>query len=249
MSLPPHSFAKTRGPKGLDRLLELQELDLSIDRLHSRHATLEAGEDLRTARERLGEAEARLGELRLQISEVAVAQRRLENDVDSMSQKLEAERKRLYDGSVANVRELQSIEHEVENIVKRRTRMEDELLERMEQREELDSKLPAVEADVAETRARVAEIEEGSGRELVEIERALEARAREREALLPAFDQELLQLYEDLRPQKKGVAAAALEDGICGGCHQKLSPVYLDRMKRDEGVKRCEYCRRILVPA
>ena len=56
-----------------------------------------------------------------------------------------------------------------------------------------------------------------------------------------------LELYEDLRPQKKGVAAVALIDGVCQGCHEQLSSVYVDRLKRVEGPKRCEHCRRILV--
>ena len=61
------------------------------------------------------------------------------------------------------------------------------------------------------------------------------------------FDPELLELYDDLRKQKKGVGVAALVDGVCQGCHEKLSAVELDRIKHTEDVPRCEYCRRILV--
>src|SRR6266508_1193989 len=51
--------------RGMDRLLQLQELDLSIDRVTARLRELEVGEDVRSIRTALGEAEARLGELRL----------------------------------------------------------------------------------------------------------------------------------------------------------------------------------------
>ena len=61
------------------------------------------------------------------------------------------------------------------------------------------------------------------------------------------IDPEVLDLYEDLRKQKKGIGAAALVDGVCLGCHEQLSAMELDKLKRSEGVKRCEYCRRILV--
>ena len=54
--------------------------------------------------------------------------------------------------------------------------------------------------------------------------------------------------YEDLLRQKKGVGAAALIDGVCQGCHQKLSALELSHLKSQD-VKRCEYCRRILIPA
>lgn len=234
-------------PKGAGRILELQELDLSIDRLNARRELLESGEDLRTARSRLAAAESRLGELKLSIDEVARDQRRLEQDVDSLDRKIEAENKRLIDGTVANPKELQSIQAEVQNLRGRKGRMEDQLIELMERREDLDSSLGPIEAEVAEHRDRVAEIEESQVSELAEIEQALRERTAERERLLPAFDEELLELYTDLRRQKKGVGAVALIDSVCQGCHQKLSPMYLERLKRTEGIRRCEYCRRILV--
>jgi predicted nucleic acid-binding Zn-ribbon protein len=234
-------------PRGLDRLLDLQELDIAIDRLHVRLATLEAGDEVQSLRRKVQEEEGRLGELKLALDAVAREQKRLEGDVDSMEQKIEAERKRMFDGSVANPKELQSIAAEVESLQHRKSRTEDGVIEKMEQHEELEGRLGPIEAEVASARQRAGEIEETSGRELVEIEQDLKAREEKREALAREIDEDLLDLYEDLRRSKKGVGAAALVDGVCQGCHQKLSPVYLDRLKRDEGIRRCEYCRRILV--
>jgi predicted nucleic acid-binding Zn-ribbon protein len=84
-------------------------------------------------------------------------------------------------------------------------------------------------------------------RDRSDVANGLTDRRAERRALAPAVDDELLELYEDLRSSKKGVGAARLVDGVCQGCHQKLSAVELDHIKRSEGVRRCEYCRRILV--
>jgi uncharacterized protein len=246
MDTPPEPD-KPGPPRGLVRLLELQELDLSIDRLVSRLKELEGGEDLRSARTSLSQSEARLGELRLAIDAVGKEQGRLEGDVDLLQRKIEGERRRLIDGSVANPRELQAIEAEVRNLEGRRSRAEDLLLEQMERWEDMQGRLQPLEGEEAEARKRLTEIEEGSARELVEIEQALAGRRAERELLLPVYDPELLDLYEDLRRQKRGVAAAALVDGVCQACHQELSPMYLDRLKRSEGIRRCEYCRRILI--
>jgi len=234
-------------PRGLDRLLDLQVLDVAIDRLHARLATLETGEEVKDLRRKVQEEEGRLGELKLSLDAVAREQTRLEGDVDSMEQKIEAERKRMYDGSVVNPKELQSIAAEVESLRHRKSRTEDGVIEKMEQREELEGRLGSIEADVATARQRLEQIEETSGHELVEIEQELRARTEKREALAREIDEDLLDLYEDLRRSKKGVGAAALADGVCQGCHQKLSAVYLDRLKRDEGIRRCEYCRRILI--
>ncbi len=233
--------------RGLDRLLELQEIDLSIARLEARRSELEVGDQLRAARDRVIDAEARMGELQLALDSVANEQRRLENDIDSLQRKIDAERARLYDGSVANAKELQSIEAEVGSLRARKSRLEDELIDQMERREDMETRLKPLEAEAAEARERLAEIEEGSAREFVEVEKALGERNAEREAMLPAFGQDVLDLYDDLRLQKKGIGAAALVDGVCQACHQKLSPMYVDRMKREQGIRRCEYCRRILI--
>ena len=228
-------------------LLDLQELDLSIDRMTARLRQLEGQGELRAARAELSQAEARLGELRLAMEAIGLEQRRLEGDIEVLDRRIEAERRRLFDGSVANPKELQAIEAEIHNLKGRKGRSEDLLLEQMERWEAMEARLPPVASEEARARQRLTDVGEEAAKELVEIDRALAARRAERQALLPAFDPELLELYEDLRRQKQGVGAAALVDGVCQACHQKLSPMYLDRMKRSEGVRRCEYCRRILV--
>jgi predicted nucleic acid-binding Zn-ribbon protein len=93
----------------------------------------------------------------------------------------------------------------------------------------------------------VAEVGSVAADELEKLHTELEERTEARATLAKAVDPEFLELYEDLRPQKKGVAAVALVDGVCQGCHEQLSSVYVDRLKRVEGPKRCEHCRRILI--
>jgi uncharacterized protein len=233
--------------RGEDRLLELQELDSAIDRLEQRERALEEGEDLKAARRGMEEAESRLGEIRLALDAVGSDQRRLEREIDSMEQKAAADEKRLYDGSIANVKELEALQHEIASLKERTSRTEDELLERMERREELDARAEAADVELGQARARVEEVGGDAVRELEEISAELSERRSARAALAPEIDEELIDLYEDLRRQKKGVGAAALVDGVCQACHEKLSALELDRLKHDEGVKRCEYCRRIVV--
>ncbi|MGE5461350.1 MAG: zinc ribbon domain-containing protein [Solirubrobacterales bacterium] len=233
--------------RGTDRLLELQDLDTTIDRLEHRRGQLEAGEDVAAPRAAMELAESRLGELRLALDAVLVEQRRLENEIDSMDRKAAADEKRLYDGSIANTRELDALQHEIANIKERKARTEDELLERMERREDLETRAAAEDVEVASARAKVEEVGGEGLRELEQAEASLAEKRAARAAIVPEIDEELLELYEDLRRQKHGIGAAALVDGVCQACHEKLSALELDRLKHAEGVKRCEYCRRIVV--
>jgi uncharacterized protein len=231
----------------MDRLLELQEIDSAIDRLEVRRHQLEGGEEVRAARSTMEEAEGRLGELRLAVDAISRDQRRFEHDIDSMTQKADAEQKRLYDGSIANVKELEALQHEIANINERRSRAEDELLEMMERREDLESRIAVADKETAEARARVEEVAGDSMRELERIGAELDERRAARAGLVPEIDDELLELYEELRAQKKGVGAAAVVDGVCQACHEKLSAMELDRLRKTDGIRRCEYCRRIVI--
>ncbi|HZA60156.1 MAG TPA: C4-type zinc ribbon domain-containing protein [Actinomycetota bacterium] len=231
----------------MERLLELQELDLSIDRLEARRVEIESGEQVSAARDAADALENRLGELRLSLDSVRREQERLDAEVSSLDSKIAAEEKRLYDGSVANPKELESIQHEIESLRQRKRRIEDGELEQMERREDMDARVPPLEGELAEARARLAELDTSSDVELKEVVHGIGDRRSERETLVTEFDPELLELYEDLRASKRGVGAAALQDGVCGGCRQKLSALEREQVKKTEGVRRCPSCRRILI--
>lgn len=232
---------------GTERVLALQEIDTAIGRLQARQRALESGEVVAGARAAADQAEIAFGELKLQIDGLDRDQRRFESELDSLTQKEAAEQKRMFDGSIANAKELAALQHEIEALAKRRNDREDELLALMEQRETVAAAADEAESRSIELRAEVDRVSAEAGDELRRVTEELAQRTADRDAIVPQLDPELLELYEDLRRQKKGVGAAALVDGVCQACHEQLSAVELDKLKKTEGVRRCEYCRRILV--
>jgi uncharacterized protein len=231
----------------ISRLLDLQSLDTAIDRMNARRAALEGEGELGAARAEAERAEQEFGELRLQLDTFDRDGSKLEHEIDSLTQKAADEESRLFGGAVVNAKELESIRREVDNLRKRKAEREDELLVVLERREEVERRAKEAEARAEERRVAVDTVAGDASRELSQIATELTAKQADRDRLAAGFDPELLELYDDLRKQKKGVGVAALVDGVCQGCHEKLSAVELDRIKHTEDVPRCEYCRRILV--
>ena len=229
------------------RLLALQEADTAVDRLRARRSSLEAGSELAAVRAEADAAENRLGELRLKLEELGRDQKRFEHEIDSMTQKEKAEQTRLYDGTIVNAKELEALQHEIESVRKRLSDREDELLALLEITEQLEADATAAEREASMLRTKAEEAAEASGDEMARVEAELAERSAQRESIAREIEAEVLELYEDLRRQKKGIGAAALVDGVCQACHEQLSAVELDRVKRAEGIRRCEHCRRILV--
>jgi predicted nucleic acid-binding Zn-ribbon protein len=230
-----------------DRLLTLQSIDTSVARLTARRGVLESGATIAEARDEADEAEMRLGELRLRLDELDRDQRRFEGELESLTLKEAAEAKRMYDGSIVNAKELVALQHEIDSVKKRRSDREDEVLALMELRDTIEAEARDAETTDVRLRSRVEDVSKQAAGELLSVIAELETLAADRLALVPEIDRELLELYEDLRRQKKGVGATTLIDGVCQGCHEHLSAVELDRLKKEQGTRRCEYCRRILV--
>jgi predicted nucleic acid-binding Zn-ribbon protein len=228
-------------------LLDLQQLDLTIDRLRARKAAIESGAELTAARAAADAAEATLGEHRLQLDTLDRDATKVEHEIDSLTQKADAEQQRMSSGAIANARELEAMSHEIVNLRRRVTDREDELLAIMERRETVQSAATEAERLSTERREATERIREDAAEELGGVETELGIREAERPAATAAIQPDTLELYEELRPQKKGVAAAALVDNVCQGCHEQLSAVELDHMRHSDGLPRCEHCRRILV--
>ena len=161
-------------------LLELQRLDLAIDRLRSRISTLTSGSELTSAVTDADAAEARLGEIKLQLDALDRDTAKLEHDVDSLSQKAAAEEQRMSSGSVANARELEAIGHEVQNLRRRIADREDEELAIMERRETLAAAEKEATAEATTLRETAGRLRAAAGDELSTAEAELAARQAER---------------------------------------------------------------------
>ena len=65
--------------------------------------------------------------------------------------------------------------------------------------------------------------------------------------IAPQVDEELMELYTELRNTRGGVVVGALDGRTCGACHIELSAAeHHEALKEDP--PRCIHCGSILVP-
>ena len=233
----------------LERLLEVQELDTAIDQLRHRRANLPAREQLAAVESQLGELATTLAQVQQERDGVARRQSDFEGELRaSESRVLEIEGK-MYGGTVSASRDLQAMAGEVESLKRRRSTLEDHILEAMDEREPIDAEVQRLEeAQVSATgeaddlRAAITDAEAEIG---AEEARELDARA----ALVADVPAALLEQYERIRDRNGGIGAARLVGTSCSGCHLSLPAVEVDRLKRAKAdeVVLCDQCGRILV--
>jgi predicted nucleic acid-binding Zn-ribbon protein len=228
-------------------LLQLQRVDSTIDRLQARLAHLPEQAALEALEARAGELDSQIAERQAVFDDVSTRQRRLDFEVDTLVQKIRAESGRLYSGVVSNAKELQGISREVEALKRRKSVLEDNDLEVMEERDGVEKQLEAL---TTERSSLAAEIERGrAARDQAAGETGLQLDAAEveRQRWVPRVDPQLLKVYDTIRASKGGVGAAAMVDGTCQGCHMRLPAQEAERVRTTGGLVRCDECQRILV--
>jgi uncharacterized protein len=236
-------------PASQARLLDLQALDSSLDRLDHRRRTLPelaVIEEL-TATLR-GVADALVNAETLD-SDLAREQRKAEGDVEQVASRSARDQSRLDAGEVSSPRELENLQSEILSLAKRRSDLEDIVLEIMERREVTQGEIASLTASQTALTADLAAATARRDDAFAAIDGEAAASRAARAAVAPDIDADLLALYEKIRATSDGVGAAALHRARCEGCHLTLNPSDLGHMRAaaPDQVLRCEECRRILV--
>lgn len=228
-------------------LLELQKVDTAIDRLTARCANLPEQATLDTLTAGLAETQEQAARRQTVLDEVVIRQKRLDFEVDSISQKINAESNRLYSGTINSSKELSDLSREVEALKRRKSILEDADLAVMEERELVEQELQALRDQAARLAVQVDEARVARDRAAGEIGEQLSATQAERTRWAPKIDGELLTLYDTIRASRSGVGVAAMDGDVCLGCHMRLPAQEADRVRHAQGLIRCDDCRRILV--
>jgi uncharacterized protein len=240
-------MSKDVAEEALKRLLDLQGEDSEIRRLNDRMASLPEAARLEELISQVAELDADLAIAAKQLEEIVREQSRLEGEIELLETKLAKEEQRLFAGGVSNPKELSALQAEIEMLKRKRSSLEDKLLEVMEQREgaaateaKLKGERETAAADAERLTATVDSL-------TTEIQADLSKHSDARAAIAAGIPDDLISLYEKTRAAKHGVGAAALVGSTCQGCHTELPAREVERLRSERGLQRCDNCRRILV--
>jgi hypothetical protein len=225
---------------GLDKLLELQKLDLAIAKLDGQ---------ARAIPQAIGALEGRLAKAREELEATKARadllqkdRRAKERDLDEVSQNAKKKQARLFE--IKTNEEYSAVLKEIEALKVKSSALETEILEQMES------------GDVAAK--AVAEAE----RVFRSADLALQSERREKEAQLATLQKELATLQTARKGQagrveaellrhytrlmkSRDVAVVAVADGSCQGCGMALTPQTYNEVKRNDRLFTCSSCNRI----
>ena len=226
-------------------LVALQSVDLEIDRVERRKVTLPELQELRRLHEQRKSVESQHGDASDDLRNLDLNFNRVNGELQIMEERLEIAEKKLFGGGMSS-KETENRRLEVESLRVRIDRQESEALDLMEERDRTESRLGALSAELDEARRRESEVGALVRKAWEKMDARLEKLRSERDGLAFPVPSAVMDMYENLRRDRGGVAAGRLEGSTCGGCHLALSES--ERQEAGESdPPRCPHCRRILV--
>ena len=224
-------------------LYRIQNLDTKIDQIRSRlteiNEKLSDDKNIVLANKRLEKVETNAKKIRIQLHQIM-------DKVEAQRIKRKTTEAALFSGRIVNPKELQDLQMETEALKKYIAQLEDEQLEMMIANEEAENAVNQASENLQ--KAKTQSIEENASLlgERSKLEDDLERLLREKEAVLPAIRSQSLQLYNQLRESKRGIAVATVTDGGCSVCGQALTPADLQAIRASDKFIYCPSCGRIL---
>ena len=229
--------------KKLELLEELQDVDQQIDALKSAQSGLQAelsgiSQGVDAAREDIALLEASLEQRESEKRELeATHAAELENITRSETNMKE----------IKTNKEFQAVGREITAAKKQVAELEEQLLLKISQIEE-------VSGELATKRSRCEELAENSAQRIAEkqaeiarIQSDIDADIERRDGVVKGIPASLVKKFTVLREQRRGQALAIARDGYCMGCNMHLPPQLYNNLYKYEELLSCPHCQRILI--
>ncbi len=247
--VPLEELTLKADPAAQRHLLDLQEVDTTLDQLKRRLKNLPEVAALAELNERRTDLEQRRGHAKTEADDVGLEQRKADSDVEQVKSRRVRDLERVDKGLVASPRELEALQSEIVSLDRRIASLEDTELDVMERLEQAQNELRDIESDLADTERRIAEQEVARDRAVADLAEQRVGAETERGLIAAAIPDDLLGLYQRIRAQFDGVGVGVLRQGRCEACRLELTAADLSAIRAapDDEVLRCEECQRILV--
>ena len=224
-------------------LYRLQQVDSQIDQIQARlkwiQQTLENDLDLRMASEQLATAETRH-------TEAERALRLTETEVEKQNSKIQQAETSLYGGRVHNPKELQDLQKDVSSLKRHLETLEERELEAMIAVESAEKDLESSKNRLALVNSKLHEQNQDLNVERETLQRSLERLSAERLAVVTDIANQTLNVYEQLRRQKRGLAISTIAENACEACGTTLTPSQQQNARSTSQLFHCPTCGRIL---
>lgn len=229
--------------KKIEMLEQLQEIDTQIDVLKSTQCGLRVEiADIEQAREA---AREELDLLQARVAELEQEKGELEGSLATERENIRRSETNLKE--IKTNKEFQAVGREITAARKQSSELEERILQKIAQLEELNGEIASKAANLDELEQNTTIRRDEKQTEINAIQTDIDADAERRAAITKDLPANLIKRYDSLRSQRRGQALAVARDGYCLGCNMNLPPQLYNSLFRGDDLISCPHCQRVLV--
>lgn len=226
----------------LEGLVELQGLDAEIAEFDAAAAAIPV--QIRMMEQQLTQAKAALDAATVEVGKLQKLRRQKERELDEAGGEFKKRQGRLYE--IKTNQEYTATLKEVEGLKQKISALEEEILVRLDDIDDAVKIRDQEEAKVRVTQAEFLKNKQQREDELLKLQSRLSILRKARERRSGSVETSLLQLYLRLLKSRDGLAVAQATGRSCEGCHVTLTHQLYNEVRRNEEIRTCEGCGRIL---
>ncbi|MDA8413591.1 MAG: C4-type zinc ribbon domain-containing protein [Desulfobacteraceae bacterium] len=227
----------------LELLEQLQEIDVQVDVMKTAQHNLQSDMDgiaraMDDAREVLASLQARAAQLEKDKAELEVSHKtELENIQRSETNMKE----------IKTNKEYQAVGREIAAARKQVAELEDQVLQKITQLDELNNEIAASRAALEELEQNTELRRSAKQEEIDKVQQDIDVDSLRREVITKELPANVIKRYDNLRAQRRGQAIAVARDGYCLGCNMHLPPQLYNSLFKCEELITCPHCQRMLI--
>jgi uncharacterized protein len=227
----------------LRQLMELQELDLEIQRVSDRLARIPTERD--QIENDYKQYAAEFLSLKSKHEQTLKDRKQLEAELAEVQQHHEKYKQDLM--RVTNQKQYETALREIDATKKQAGALETEILRLMEEVEKLEAELKEKAPDAERKRAETDESLASLDREREESDIRLAALNEERTKATAGMPALAMSTYDRMSRSRRGQALSEVSsEGVCTACRMKVRPKVFSDVRKGNQLITCEHCGRIL---
>jgi predicted nucleic acid-binding Zn-ribbon protein len=169
-----------------------------------------------------------------------------ESEVEKQQIKIQQTEASLYGGKVQNPKELQDLQQDILSLKRHLQTLEERQLEAMLTVEDTEKYLQTAKTDLEHVQSNLKEQNKDLTKESETLRKDLERLNSERQAVVTDIASQALNVYDQLRKQKRGIAITTVTDNSCEACGTTLTPSQQQTARSTSQLFHCPTCGRIL---
>lgn len=227
----------------LDLLEQLQEIDLQVDVMKTAQNNLQT--DMNGIDRTL--ADAREGLASLQARAALLEKDKIELEASHAAELVNIQRSETNMKEIKTNKEYQAVGREISAARKQVAELEEQVLLKITQFDELNVEIAAVQATLAELEQNTEQRRSEKQGEIDKVQQNIDADSLRRQVITKELPANVIKRYDSLRAQRRGHAVAVARDGYCLGCNMHLPPQLYNNLFKCEELLTCPHCQRMLI--